>query len=168
MRHISRLQALRRGLCASDAAPTPCPSSKTPSITKASAFVSPNAIKSTGPPPPLGTVHRIRQDGSWEAAPQREPASPVKPGPTFEELQSAMDARALGADTSWAPLDVDISELTTLFERCSAPMRAVAEGTIPAIIVRGAFSRTNCAATGPIADTCACVCCPWVIRGCAC
>jgi hypothetical protein len=83
-------------------------------------------------------------DGSISGAVPWTPA----PGPSWHELQQQLDGVRNGVGgADWAPLDVDAGELATLLRRCPDPLRLLARGAIPAVIVRGAFKPEHCTRT---------------------
>lgn len=99
-------------------------------------------------PPPMGTVHTKDADGNWMAngsGPNvaEGDAWTEKPGPTFEELQGLL--RPHPAGTAWAAVEVDASDIASLFTVCPDPLRAVADGTVPAVVIRGALTPEHCA-----------------------
>lgn len=115
-----------------------------------STFVSPSQPKNkiagstdSSTHPPMGQVHTKRADGTWEVN-QIRSAWDERPGPTFNQLQQKM--APLGS-SEWPALEVHASELASLFDACSDPLRAVGDGTVPAVIVRGALSPEYCAST---------------------
>ena len=92
--------------------------------------------------PPMGTVHSKRPDGTWEVNDIDSGPWPVRPGPSFEELQAAM--QPLQNPAKWEPIDVDAANVDAIFASESDPLGAVAEGRVPAVIIRGAFSARQC------------------------
>ena len=107
-----------------------------------SAFGGSRDADATGHLPPMGTVHAKRADGTWEENAEPDSVWEVKPGPSWTEMQAGL--APLAAPT-WDPIDVDASEVERIFASDADPLGAVAEGRVPAVIIRGAFSSEKCA-----------------------
>ena len=106
-----------------------------------SAFGGSRDADATGHLPPMGTVHAKRADGTWEENAEPDSVWDVKPGPSWTELQAGL---APLASQTWDPIDVDASEVERIFASDADPLGAVAEGRVPAVIIRGAFSSEKC------------------------
>eukprot|EP01051_Picozoa_sp_SAG22_P019696 SAG22_NODE_3717_length_1561_cov_0.935021_2_plen_301_part_01 len=113
--------------------------------TDPSAADSDSAAAAAAAHPPMGQVHSKRADGTWETN-EIESAWEERPGPSFAELNGRMQPLAPGA--AWAPLEVAAADMASLFDgHGSDPIKAVADGTVPAIIIRGALTAEYCAET---------------------
>jgi hypothetical protein len=94
--------------------------------------------------PPIGQVHTKTADGSWEINGTGSAWEP-RPGPSFAEMQASLTPHPSGA--AWPAVEVDAADIESLFstQGVSSPLEAVANGTVPAVIIRGALRPEHCA-----------------------